>query len=187
MSTRVDENLRIQLYYLVSNKYTYLSVYRMYCSESRNTIYNNSSLDCTCVLLSVIADISGSRVEYWGAVRRNKRRSAGMRVLCVPWKRDIPLDLALGRTIDIRVRGVAILEHVRKMHTHEFTRAIGSGMCDLVCNERQIDFPRLGESRSYRRNCVPRESGNFAEVWENERTPLVSRIARDSISRYDGR
>lgn len=43
-----------------------------------------------------------------------------MRVLCVPWKRDIPLDLALGRTIDTRVRGVAILEHVRKMHTHEF-------------------------------------------------------------------
>lgn len=43
-----------------------------------------------------------------------------MRVLCVPWKRDIPLDLALGRTIDTRARGVAILEHVRKTHTHEY-------------------------------------------------------------------
>lgn len=62
-----------------------------------------------------------------------------MRVLCVLWKWDIPLDLALGRTIDTRARGVAILEHVRKMHTHGFA-SMRSGMCDLVVsNERQID------------------------------------------------
>lgn len=62
-----------------------------------------------------------------------------MRVLCVPWKRDIPLDLALGRTIDTRARRVAILEHVRKTHTHGFA-GMRSGMCDLVvCNDRQID------------------------------------------------
>lgn len=156
---------------------------------SRNIIMMRL-FDRICVLLFVIADASSSRAEYRGTIRRNKRRSAGMRVLCVPWKRDIPLDLALGRTIDTRARRVAILEHVRKTHTHGFA-GMRSGMCDLVvCNDRQIDshgcanqglIGGIAWSRPARKWKL---RGSMREV---SRTAHVSRIARDSISRYDGR
>jgi len=76
-----------------------------------------------------------------------------MRVLYVPWKRDIPLDLALGRTIDTRAKGIAILEHVRKMHTHEFA-SMRSGMCDLVVTSVKSIPTAVRIKVLSRRNCL---------------------------------
>lgn len=103
-----------------------------------------------------------------------------MRVLCVSWKRDIPLDLALGRTIDTRARGVATLEYVRKMRGHA-PRYVRPRR-----NERQIDS-HGSANQGLIGGIAPPEKVETSRKYEGTSVPLVSRIARDSISRYDGR
>lgn len=124
--------------------------------------------------LYVIANVKGSRAEYRGTIRRNKRRSAGMRVLCVPWKRDIPLDLALGRTIDTRAKGIAILEHVRKMHTHGFA-GMRSGMCDLVVTSVKSIPTAVRIKALSRRNCLvaSREKVETSRKYERSIAPVA--------------
>ena len=96
----------------------------------------------------------------------------------------------LGRTIDTRAKGIAILEHVRKMHAQVREHALR--YVRARSNERQIDSHGCVRIKVLsRRNCL---IASPARKWklrgsmrEVSRTPRVSCIAWGSISRYDGR
>lgn len=71
--------------------------------------------------------------------------------------------------------------------TRTSSRAVGSGMRDLVVrNERQIDSHGCA-NQGLIGGIASREKVETSRKCESTRAPLVPRIARDSISRYDGR